>query len=1300
VLGFPSSKETRELTQYLPKDTYRRLSKGGISMKRREMVRRIFAIALVSLVIGATVSGIGAIPPLSDVPEIAADSSVAQMQEAIEVESSDGLGELGTVIPATTLANLSVPYIRQVGDTSDYFDGRCACGATSAVMIAASYGRLPSHPMTCTFCTPTHTSYYGWYVGPYSGSTPTSYSRYGFTFDVKFTGSSGCQIDPVGGAYGYIHYNDNYAKPYYARNYFWKHGLFSEVIFSPSEATVKSEIDEGHPVWASTTFYGGHIVVIKGYSGTNYYVNDPWPYGYDYCYMGNDMLYSWSQMGVGSKWIVTTDPITVGDRVTTLDDGIKVRNGPGIRFDYAAPERNAGDTGTIVSDSTYGPFYNSDDASRTDYHTWIKVRWDSDGETGWSAIGYGYTALGGTSDSDVWIEKIPGTAQPDLVVEDIWVEPSEFAPGDTVELWQRTRNVGSGDAVGTFWIQRYFDGSPISGIDKNGLAAGASYESYYPYTWPLDCSSHTVSVVADLYNVISESNEGNNQRSESFSAVCIPQIELAPSGYSFGDIEVSQCSGTYSFTLQNTGSGTATGTVSLTGTHASQFQIISGGGSFSLGAGATKTISVRFCPTSIGGKSASLFADGSNCNDDSSSLSGTGFEAPEIELTPLSYDFGSIEVGQCSGTHSFILQNVGGGTATGTVSLTGTHASQFQIISGGGSFSLGAGATKTISVRFCPTSTGTKTATLFADGSNCNDDSSSLTGTGFEGPQIELTPSSYSFGDIQVGQCSGTHSFTLQNIGGGTATGSVSLTGAYADQFQVTSGGGSFSLGAGATKTINVRFCPTSTGFKTASLFADGSNCNDDTSSLSGTGFRAEGVNASVQPAIETVGVGEVFELIIQAEAEDQLVSGIDAFVNFDPAYLEVVDADTGTPGIQIIPGSALPTVIVNEADNSIGTIDFSAGKLGAPFPTGTFTVATIEFRALAPTRPSTALTFSTTPPRETRVDYAGNDVTGTLTGGSVTITVDAPIFLDPASSEEICIGQIFTLEIKTNVDNEQQVSGVQAFVDFDPTYLKCLSVTSGASLPTVLQNTCDNTAGTIDYSAGKLGAPFPTGGFTVATIEFKALAETSGTAVTFSFTGSRKTTVDLGGSPIPGIHGDATVEIIPGAIVDVSVVLQGGSRPPESWEVPITIQFFSLGADVMTDTPIYEFNLTTTKSDGSATCQCLGVMPGTYDITAQAWNCPECEEGNCTLMNVGRSVVISAPSTAVDMGTLLAGDADCNGIINISDFGILAVAYMCTIGEPCYDCRADFDCNGIINISDFGLLAVNYMQMSPIDIS
>ena len=58
-----------------------------------------------------------------------------------------------------------------------------------------------------------------------------------------------------------------------------------------------------------------------------------------------------------------------------------------------------------------------------------------------------------------------------------------------------------------------------------------------------------------------------------------------------------------------------------------------------------------------------------------------------------------------------------------------------------------------------------------------------------------------------------------------------------------------------------------------------------------------------------------------------------------------------------------------------------------------------------------------------------------------------------------------------------------------------------------------------------------------------------------------------------------------------------------------------------------------------------------------------------------------------------LEGDANDNGIINISDFGILAVSFMKSTGQQGWDERADFDRNGIVNISDFGLLAVNFMN-------
>ena len=87
-------------------------------------------------------------------------------------------------------------------------------------------------------------------------------------------------------------------------------------------------------------------------------------------------------------------------------------------------------------------------------------------------------------------------------------------------------------------------------------------------------------------------------------------------------------------------------------------------------------------------------------------------------------------------------------------------------------------------------------------------------------------------------------------------------------------------------------------------------------------------------------------------------------------------------------------------------------------------------------------------------------------------------------------------------------------------------------------------------------------------------------------------------------------------------------------------------------------------------------------------------------MINVKRGITISEPSTSIDMGVLLEGNANDDNIINIQDFGILAAGYGKAQGENGYDGRADFDCNDIINIADFGLLAANYAKSSPITVT
>lgn len=155
-----------------------------------------------------------------------------------------------------------------------------------------------------------------------------------------------------------------------------------------------------------------------------------------------------------------------------------------------------------------------------------------------------------------------------------------------------------------------------------------------------------------------------------------------------------------------------------------------------------------------------------------------------------------------------------------------------------------------------------------------------------------------------------------------------------------------------------------------------------------------------------------------------------------------------------------------------------------------------------------------------------------------------------------------------------------------------------------------------------------------------------------------------------------------------LSVVLQGGSRPDAGWIIPLTVKFFTPGANVLTATPVYQFAVTTTKSGTTAVAQVTGVIAGNYDVTVVSAH---------TLVNVKLNVAISSSSTALNMGTLLEGNANDDNIINILDFGILAASYGKSLGIAGYDARADFDRSGLVNIIDFGLLAVNYGKTAPV---
>jgi hypothetical protein len=85
-------------------------------------------------------------------------------------------------------------------------------------------------------------------------------------------------------------------------------------------------------------------------------------------------------------------------------------------------------------------------------------------------------------------------------------------------------------------------------------------------------------------------------------------------------------------------------------------------------------------------------------------------------------------------------------------------------------------------------------------------------------PDISVTPSSHNFGSVNVGS-SASFNFTVRNDGSAPLhVSSSSISGAAAGSFSITSGGGAATLSPGATRTLAVRFTPSSSGTKAATL--------------------------------------------------------------------------------------------------------------------------------------------------------------------------------------------------------------------------------------------------------------------------------------------------------------------------------------------------------------------------------------------------------------------------------------------------------------------------------------------------
>lgn len=216
-------------------------------------------------------------------------------------------------------AALDVPYVHQVYDTPDWFNGHWACAPTQAIMVMAYHNVLPPWEITCTW--PSR------HVTPWGNYVASPYRFRGNTFTSAAADPNG--VNGMGG-YGYM-WTGSYSPHSRMADYYRSHGLVATQTEGTPYSVAADEIAAGHPfsmcVLLTTS---GHLVLAHGFGNEPHTLVFNDPYGNKNTgYMnaaGKNVRYDWPGYNNGYQnlqlvaWCIATryTPPAVSD--TLVDD--------------------------------------------------------------------------------------------------------------------------------------------------------------------------------------------------------------------------------------------------------------------------------------------------------------------------------------------------------------------------------------------------------------------------------------------------------------------------------------------------------------------------------------------------------------------------------------------------------------------------------------------------------------------------------------------------------------------------------------------------------------------------------------------------------------------------------------------------------------------------------------------------------------------------------------------------------------------------------------------------------------------
>lgn len=369
-----------------------------------------------------------------------------------------------------------------------------------------------------------------------------------------------------------------------------------------------------------------------------------------------------------------------------------------------------------------------------------------------------------------------------------------------------------------------------------------------------------ITVPAGPGNSASSALTGNGLANASLTVVnnTVADPEFGTPTDDFGARALNTMSATTTFQVNNTGGAAVTLAIAVPANFARDTTVANNCGA-TLNAGATCIIGVRFVPTATGPVSGQLTVVAGVY----AALNGIGISNPNFTgLTDQAY--GPVEINTFVDRVLTISNANQGNTGLLTSTLSGVQANQFSVLTTGcnagsagngmvSTANLTPGGTCQLTVRFLPTTTGAKTATLTLTSANGLSVVATLTGTGVNPPLIAITGTVSADGNRPVFATDAAPTvFTVSNAVGSAQTGPIALTLSDAANFVfVAPGTGTpcstsatvslqTRLADGASCTVAIAYNPTALGAATTNLTATagapGGGTQTVTGAVTGTG--------------------------------------------------------------------------------------------------------------------------------------------------------------------------------------------------------------------------------------------------------------------------------------------------------------------------------------------------------------------------------------------------------------------------------------------------------------------------------